>query len=40
MEYEEQENEKEDYRIDRAFFCKGSGWNAVDISNKSLGTSG
>ena len=35
MEYEERENEKEDYRTDPAFFRKGSGWNDVDIYNKS-----
>ena len=40
MEYEERENEKEDYRTDPAFFRKGSGWNDVDIYNKSVGTSG
>ena len=37
MEYEERENEKEDYRTDPAFFRKGSGWNDVDIYNKSVG---
>ena len=36
MEYEERENEKED----PAFFRKGSGWNDVDIYNKSVGASG
>ena len=36
MEYEERENEKEDYRTDPAFFRKGSGWNDVDIYNKSV----
>ena len=40
MEYEERENEKEDYRTDPSFFRKGSGWNDVDIYNKSVGTSG
>ena len=37
---QERENEKEDYRTDPAFFRKGSGWNDVDIYNKSVGTSG
>ena len=37
---QERENEKEDYRTDPAFFRKGSGWNDVDIYNKSVGASG
>ena len=40
MENQERENEKEHNRTDPAFFRKGSGWNDVDIYNKSVGTSG